>query len=884
MPLSLRCRHLAGSWAGSFALIILLPTADASASSLLAVDQRKIVSRADLSFNEPTNRSEEGLPVGTGRMGSLVWTSPSSLKLQINRVDVFANNGATNSFPERHSDYSNGCASVDVDFVDFGEDVFVAPEFSQCLSVYEGIVATKGKGVATRVVASQDRDVIAIEVEDSRERPTPVSVDLRMLRYQAQFELGRNFDLTSQHATVMRTRNQTATSRLHVLDQRIALTQSFDEGSFHCASGVAISIVGRDAKAKYVNETTVRLSAAGGKGRFTILIGSAASFDPKADLAQLAAAEVVTLEKTPFEQVLAGNRGWWDEFWKRSFVFLRSKDGTAEQVEQAHTYLLYLMASSSRGAFPPRFGGLIWSTNADLREWGAQYWWHNTSCYYDALRSANHDELLAPVFSMYNGMADNAARAAREQWGSAGIFVPETTTFDGLPPLPDDIAAEMRDLYLGRKPWEQRSYRFKEFAYPKTPHSSRWNWKGPETWQDGILTFNDKGRGAHGQVLHIFSSQAKIAHLYWVHYENTLDGDFLRTKAYPFIKGVAEFYRNYPNLKKGEDGKYHIYDVNNHEPVWGAQDTSEEITGLRGILPLAIRGAAILGVDPELAAKWRELLENMAPFATNAMAGSPVPRAENEPIKWVVGLNPIWGKTDVPGIAPLLNNDIVTIATKDPELLAQARASFDATYPNGFGPKTPARVLNRNGIAAAHLGRGDILRYMLPNQLNCLEPETDFCDWDGVGRQAVLRNRLTLREGPGAIDAQRLGRVSEAMQLGLMQSVPANPGEDAIIHVFAAWPKEWDAAYTLRARGGFLVSSSQRAGVTEFVEIDSELGSFCQLKNPWPYRTARLYRDGQAGEELSGPLFSFRTKKGENLVIVPSGSDLERFKRSLLSW
>src|SRR4051812_8185302 len=85
MPHFSRCRRFSGFLAGSFAWIILLPTGDASASSLLAVDQRKIVSRADLSFNEPAKRSEEGLPVGTGRMGSLVWTSPSALKLQINR-------------------------------------------------------------------------------------------------------------------------------------------------------------------------------------------------------------------------------------------------------------------------------------------------------------------------------------------------------------------------------------------------------------------------------------------------------------------------------------------------------------------------------------------------------------------------------------------------------------------------------------------------------------------------------------------------------------------------------------------------------------------------------------------------------------------------------
>ncbi|TFG44838.1 MAG: hypothetical protein E4H40_08970, partial [Candidatus Brocadiia bacterium] len=71
-------------------------------SSLLSVDYQKLISRSDLKYNKQVARSEEGLPVGNGRMGTLVWTTPSSLKFQINRVDVYANNRNTNSFNKRH--------------------------------------------------------------------------------------------------------------------------------------------------------------------------------------------------------------------------------------------------------------------------------------------------------------------------------------------------------------------------------------------------------------------------------------------------------------------------------------------------------------------------------------------------------------------------------------------------------------------------------------------------------------------------------------------------------------------------------------------------------------------------------------------------------------
>ena len=44
---------------------------------------RAVVSRADLLYNAPVARSEEGIPIGNGRMGTLVWTTPSALKFQL---------------------------------------------------------------------------------------------------------------------------------------------------------------------------------------------------------------------------------------------------------------------------------------------------------------------------------------------------------------------------------------------------------------------------------------------------------------------------------------------------------------------------------------------------------------------------------------------------------------------------------------------------------------------------------------------------------------------------------------------------------------------------------------------------------------------------------
>jgi hypothetical protein len=852
------------------------------ASTLISVDYRKLVSRADLSWDAPASRSEEGMPVGNGRMGSLVWTSPSAIKFQINRPDVFAEDCETMSFPARHTDYSAGCGYVDIDFVDFGDDVFTGEAFRQNLSAYDALVTVKGKGVTARVLAWHERDVMAVEVSDGREQPAPINIDLRMLRYVMQYLGGRNYELTSHHTVLVETRNQTAASKLDIRGDRIVLTQEFREANFYCSSAVAIGVVGRKAKAKYASDSTVRLSAAPGKGSFTILMASAASFDPNQDVAALALSELDAAASKGFDGLLASNRTWWHDFWSKAFVRLHSADGVAEYVEENYTYYLYVMASSSRAAYPPRFGGMLWFTNGDMREWGSQHWWANDGCYYNGLDPCNRLELTDPMFSMYSKMYDSCARGARQQWGSQGIFIPETCFFDGLENLPDDIAAEMRELYLLRKPWDQRSARFRAYADTKQPHSSRWNWKAAGKWVNGTWTYTDKGAGPCGEVSHILSSGAKIAFRYWWRYEYTQDQTWLRDRAYPILKGIAELYRNFPNVNKGTDGKYHIHNINNHEPIKGAQDTLEELSAMHGIFPVVIRASEILDVDAEMRPVWREFWENLAPLPTNETPDTLDPRRPGDPLRWTAGLKPFLAGNPRQLvqhiIVPTFEYDLCTSETEDAEMVKMANATFDAIFSRGINDTTPMGVLLPFATSAANLGRANDLQHLLVNQIRMVRGRYNS---SRPGQPGVMRNRLVIEEGPGNVDAERLGKACQGLHTALLQSVPPAPGRDLIIHVFPAWPKEWNAQYTLLARGAFLVTSSMREGEVEFVELRSQAGGECRLRNPWAMAKVTLYRDGKKSEDLTGSLLTFSTAKGENIVVVRGGEKPERYKASV---
>ena len=813
-------------------------------SKQMKVNYESLVSRADLDYNVPVFRSEEGMPVGNGRMGSLVWTTPSAMHFQINRIDVFAMGCNTNSFPDGHTDYSNGCGYVDINMVDYGDDVFTGNAFNQHLSVYDGLTTVKGNGIASRVLAWSDKDVIATEIDDQRNNPSVVNIDLRMLRYAINYIGGKNWDLTSHHAiqiqsgSFLNPNRHTATSRLDIRDGRIILIQEFREGDYYSASAVAIGISGRESKASYYNEATVRLSIAPGKGKFTILTSSASSYNPEEDVADLALKQMDAAQSKSFDDLLESNRDWWGNYWSEAFVRLHSADGVADEVEKNFTYYLYIMASCSRGEIMTGYRNMLWNTTGDMSMWGgAKFWWNNEGAYYNGLTPVNRPELIVPMFKTFTNHYDSYATAAKQQWGSKGIWIPETTWWNGLDVLPDSIASEMRDLYLVRKPWEERSKSFMDYAETKNDLNSRWNWLHlRRNSRPG-----EKG-GPFAWTTHIMSATAKIAYVYWLNYAYYLDKEWLGTTGYPMIKGVTEFYCNFPNLFKEADGKYHLHYVNNLESDWGGKDTPEELLAMNAMLPIAIRASEILGVDADRRLVWKEILDNLTPIPVSVL--------------------------------PAEYYDFCSIGSANKELFKSVHDAYNKMYSEGVDENTEVTHLSRNAVAAASLGLADHVEYMIPSQIRSYKNDT----WEYKGRGAsgvgVLRNRLTTREGPGAIGCQRLGLVSQALCTALLQSILPTPGGEPVNYIFPAWPKEWDAQFTLAARDAFKISSSMEKGQIEFVEIYSQKGGQCRVQNPWPGTAITLYRNGKISKNITGSLLVFSTKSGETLTIVPKGEKL----------
>ena len=370
----------------------------------------------------------------------------------------------------------------------------------------------------------------------------------------------------------------------------------------------------------------------------------------------------------------------------------------------------------------------------------------------------------------------------------------------------------------------------------------------------------ERGSGPYGPVSHILGTSAKIPYLYWRRYEYTLDIEWLRTRAFSMLKGAAEFYRNFPGLSKEKDGKVHIHNVNSNEGIWGARDTDEDMSAMRGLLPAATQASEILHVDDALRSAWRELLANLAPLATSDDPDAIKTPGYAGPRVWVRGRKPVAGGTGM-GMLPDGNSLpawLFDLCNSDSQTLEIANNTLTAMLRGEPGPNTSVGLLSKVPMAAATLGRSEAVRYLIPNQLRALPGRRDTPTRPNM----TMPNRMSLREGVQATDAEALGRAAEALHLALLRSKP-------LIHLFPAWPKDWDAEFLLLARGNFLVHSAIRGGRVQNVELESKSGAECSLKNPWGDGAVVLRRN-EKPELLRGAVLQFPTSKGEKIVVSPA--------------
>ena len=367
----------------------------------------------DLVYQSPPEDALQGLPLGNGDLGLLLWTEGSRLVAAINKVDLF------DDYPDSH-DGMVGKPAYDHEpslrhgarlVIDFGMPVFdilYLQDFTARLGLADATaVVTAGTpflSVKIKAFASHADQVIVLDCEAAAAEP--IAVQALLERYGSRpysywysgFNRDASIGLAGTETTV-----QADTLMIH---QKLR-TLDFVVGAR--MTGIQMTVERTNSHAgRLVTSQALKVNFQ----LLITLVTSENAADPQASVAAIldqAAGKGV-------QALYAEHALDWRKFWQASFI-----DIPGDYLENIWYLNLYHANSACRSAYPPRFNNGLWTWNRDVSNWVYYFHW-NMQNFIWPLHTANHPELAGPYFNFRSRSLPNAMAYAKRFQGHEGAF------------------------------------------------------------------------------------------------------------------------------------------------------------------------------------------------------------------------------------------------------------------------------------------------------------------------------------------------------------------------------------------------------------------------------------------------------------------------------
>lgn len=291
-----------------------------------------------------------------------------------------------------------------------------------------------------------------------------------------------------------------------------------------------------------------------------------------------------------------------------------------------------------------------------------------------------------------------------------------------------------------------------------------------------------KKKNLQPHVIYWTASSSWIANMFFDYYDYTLDVDFLRNKAYDFMKECALFYEDF--MVKDENNKLKSYPSNSPENcACGAFDGAESVrvainatmdfASLKQLLVNLIKSVKILGKNEEKLGIWKDMLASVPSYEINEDGALKEwmhkDFRDNYKHRHLSHLYPLFPGTEI-------------IKDSEPALFEACRIAVKNRLELGLKEQT--------GWSFAHLA--NIMARLNDSEkaLQCLELLIRFCtgpnlftyhnDWRNQG---VTLKYLWAKASPFQIDAN-LGFSAAIIEMLCFSS-------ENLIKILPALPKKW---------------------------------------------------------------------------------------------
>ena len=448
-----------------------------------------------------------------------------------------------------------------------------------------------------------------------------------------------------------------------------------------------------------------------------------------------------------YKTALRAHLNWWEKYWDKSSISL------PDEVLEKQWYLeQYKFGSAARANTPPISLQAVWTAdNGKMPPWKGDFHHDlNTQLSYWASYSGNHLDLEIGFLNWLWDVKPVAEEYTKEYFEVEGLNVPGVSTLEGKP--------------MGG--WIQ---------YSCGPTVSAW-------------------LGQH----------------FYLHWRYSMDREFLKERAYPWIHDVAVFIDNF-SVEDESTGMRKLPlssspEIHDNSPqAWFSQTTNFDLGLIRFTLEKAAELAKELGLDDE-AEQWEGRLALWPDLAfdesgLNFAPGHPY-EASHRHFSHLVAWHPL-GVVDVSmgdHEKQLINNTLQTLEEFGPDWwVGYSYSWFGNLYARAF-----------DGEKAAQALRDFANCFCLPNSFHVNGDQTK----SGMSR---FQYRPFTLEGNFAF--------ASGIQEMLLQS------HTDVIRIFPAIPKDWsDISFSsFRTEGGYLVSAELANGELSEVLIKATVDGLLKI-------------------------------------------------------
>ena len=394
-------------------------------------DPCRYLRRHDLVYRRPALRPYDGVPVGTGDAGGLLYQTAYGLELTVNHADAldYAPDGAMQAWAweaeERQTaPVSCGHLSIRSTLPIFDWVYLEAFEQRLILSTasIEGRAKTPFAEASWKLYAPREPDVLVLELEIEQTEEAALEIQIDKWPSPSFFHhYEQILDIHDKNLYCVRAEaNRDA----------LLVTQALRR----CRTALAVSCGGEPEQ---LNSHAVCCRFPKQKRhRLTLYLAARASAE--ASVRENTLAALTAAKDAP--SLWQTHCRYWQDFWSRSFLHLQEND----YLENLCYLHLYQMGCGNRGKNPLTFAGL-WGWFRDARNWGHFYHWNHQQNYW-GLYAVGHGELCENYLDYRFRMLPHAIADAKRLFGVEGAFYSDISNLNGFQAIEPDT---VRNLSVG---------------------------------------------------------------------------------------------------------------------------------------------------------------------------------------------------------------------------------------------------------------------------------------------------------------------------------------------------------------------------------------------------------------------------------------------------